>query len=96
MMNRYCDVRIYGPDCSYCGNNFDYIHTIMVVNPHVPYTGNKVYGCTKCQIGCGALARFKNPNCPDIEAQYNYAEMLCAEHYDEVLDANKNFSSQKS
>ncbi len=46
-------------------------------------------GCEDCRIGCFKPARFRNPNY-DPEGKmsfgvYNYAEWLCAQHYDEVM-----------
>jgi hypothetical protein len=80
---RTCGVRIYkcGPGC----------------RPHSP-TGDTG---EKCRIGCFKPARFLNPNFgvdsdDDVfdhwwKYEYNYAEYLCAEHYDEVMrDKSEN------
>src|SRR5574337_106633 len=47
--------------------------------------GSLVHDCEECRIGCFEPGRFKNPFYPD-GPMFNYAEYLCAEHYDEVMD----------
>lgn len=61
--------------------------------------------CENCRIGCFRPARFKNPNFGRAEAEgdpdkwwlyaYSYAEWLCAEHYDEVMDRSEESYSEE-
>lgn len=71
-MDRRCEVRQWhhDPDCELCKAVFD---------------GD----CPSCRTGCFSAAKFRNP-LHDGDGTglgiYNYAEWLCAEHYDEVMD----------
>jgi len=80
MSRHYCEINIYRAEKD-CPNDHG-------IHPS---------GCDEdCRIGCNRVARFRNPNFSvhrgDIEDhkwwlyQYNYAEWLCAEHYDEVVE----------
>jgi hypothetical protein len=45
--------------------------------------------CEKCRIGCFKLAKFRNPSYDPgglVKGTiYNYAEFVCADHYDEAV-----------
>lgn len=57
------------------------------------------HGCERCQIGCFAPARYRNPFYgTDFATEdcwwrggYNYAEFLCDEHYDDMVADAKNW-----
>jgi hypothetical protein len=73
MIGKTCGVRVYKGPCG-CG-----------------------HGCDDCRIGCFAPARYRNPfyNTDFGDEHhwwrggYNYAEFLCAEHYDDMAEEAK-------
>ncbi len=78
-MEHYCGVRSYRvrQDCQRC------------LDAEFPRD------CEHCRCGCFEIARFKNPNYsldggPTSKGMYNYADWLCADHYDDVIKSNED------
>lgn len=71
MEERLCEVRCYRGPC---------------VEAPPAGSGRLHGGCDKCRVGCFEPGRFKNPLFSPLGGPYNYAEWLCAPHYDKVVD----------
>jgi hypothetical protein len=82
-MEHICEVRMYRASKD-CPNDHGITHS-----------------CESCRIGCFKVARFRNPNFGVTSEtvgenrwwmyQYNYAEWLCADHYDEVMEEKSEY-----
>jgi hypothetical protein len=74
---RYCEVAE-----SYGGATGKSIITMV-------YTDHPTHSMGEGEDHCGKVAHFKNPFYGTDESRFNYAEWLCAEHYDRAHESGQ-------